>query len=134
MSETPVRSEEPDRSIRKVRLGVLGLLGVCALAIASGAGTPPPDVAPPGTYSGAAIGLAVASIATRLWASGPRKSARLQGPLIIASLALAGTIGLVALLLALAEGQWRTALFYTLAAALLSIRPPSPVGPSSGDR
>jgi hypothetical protein len=122
-----------DSSLRNLRLGVLATLAGCALVIAGSAGTPEPDTAPPTGYSATAIGLAVSSILLRLWGNSPGKSERLGMPLIAASLALAGAIGVVAVLVTLAEDQWRTGLFYTLAGAMLSIRTPSASRPTVRD-
>lgn len=122
-----------DRSLRTLRRCVLAALAVCALVIAASAGSAEPDMPPPMGYSATAIGLAVASILLRLWGNAPRRNAPMQLRLIAASLALAGAIGVVAVLLTLAEAQWRTGLFYTLAGGMLSIRTPSASRPAPRD-
>jgi peptidoglycan/LPS O-acetylase OafA/YrhL len=124
---------DADRRLRTLRLWVLAALGLCALVIAGSAGSPEPDMPPPNGYIATAIGLAIASILLRLRGSAPGRSTRLEVRLIAGSLALAGAIGIVAVLLTLSHGQWRTALFYTLAGAMLSIRTPSAPRPAPRD-
>jgi len=125
VSDGPASLPGTERTLRTLRLGVFATLCVCALVIAGSASGVPPDHPPSIGYSGTAIGLAVGSILCRLWANGPRRSERLEKSLVVASLALAGAIGIVAVLLTLAEDQWRAGLFYILAGAMLSIRIPS---------
>jgi peptidoglycan/LPS O-acetylase OafA/YrhL len=133
VSDEPAVTPDSDRSLQNLRLGVLATLAGCALVIAASAGTPEPDTAPPTGYGATAIGLAVSSILLRLWGNAPRRSERLELPLIAASLALAGAIGVVAVLVSVAEDQWRTGLFYTLAGAMLAIRTPSTSRPAARD-
>jgi peptidoglycan/LPS O-acetylase OafA/YrhL len=121
MQTSQSRAAEIDAALRRVHRGVLATLAVCALVVAATAAGDPAQ-APARGFPIAAVGLAVGAVFLRQAAS--RAPPRAHVRLTLASLLLAGGIGLVAVALALAEGSRSTALLYVLGGAILCLRPP----------
>jgi hypothetical protein len=122
VTRPPVQANPLDASLERVRRGVLLTLATCALVIvATGAaeGDPPARI-----YPVAAVGLALAAIFTRQ-AAAAAKEPRSRLRLSLASLLLAGSVGLVGVALSVAGGPRTTALAYALGAAILCLRPPA---------
>ena len=122
MSPAPQIAFESKLALRRVHRALLAFLVLCALAIAatgSAEGSGTVDL----RYTLAAIALAGASILTR-------RVTRTDAPspwharLSLASLLLAGAIGVVGAALAASGGPRRTALLYVLGSAILSLRSP----------
>jgi hypothetical protein len=118
-------SAEPDRGARRLYRGVLVGLGGSALVAAAGAAgeSSAEAPAPPAPYLAAAVGLALVSILARGRAHRGAPSAGRTSALRL-SLLCAGGLGLVGVLLGAAEGLWRAGLLYTVAGAILAVRPP----------
>jgi hypothetical protein len=126
VSQAPVPASQIDVALQRVRRAVLLTFAVCAAVIAvaapSGPGTPPASGFPI-----AAIGLGLASVLSRqLSVAAP---ARVRVYLSLASLLLAGGIGLVGVALALQGGPRATGLAYALGGAILCLRPPARLAP-----
>jgi hypothetical protein len=126
VSHVPVQSSPLDTALRRVRRAVLITFAVCA-GVISAAASGGPVGAPPRGFPIAAVGLALASVLTRQAASAAR--GRNQVRLALASLLLAGCIGLVGVALALQGGSRGIALAYVLGGAILCLRPPTPLSP-----
>jgi len=126
VSQGPVRASELDTALRRVQRGVLITFAVCALVIAatapSGTGAPPPRGFPI-----AAFALALGSVLARQVSAAAPARARVF--LALASLLLAGCVGLVGVALALQGGPRNTALAYALGGAILCLRPPARLVP-----
>ena len=124
-----------DNALQRTHRAVLLLLGACAVTIVFVA---PPDeagndsgVVPEG-YTLAAIGLSLGVVVARRLATSPVMQLRTRARLTIASLTLAGLLGLLATTLAFATGITTAALVFTLAAALFILRPPTLPRPAAG--
>ena len=122
MSQDPVRVPDLDAALRRVQRGVLLVFAVCAgiIAVAAPAG---PIQAPSRGFPIAAVALALGSVFTRQASVAARSRARVF--LALASLLLAGAIGLVGVGLALQGGPRGIALAYVLGGAILCLRPPA---------
>lgn len=132
MSPASQGAFEPDPALRRAHRGVLAILVLCAAAIAataSGEASRPTDP----RYGLVAIVLAAGSILARR-VTRDRASSPWHARLSLASLLLAGGIGLVGLLLAAGGGSRNTALLYVLGAAILALRPPPAGDRERGDR
>jgi hypothetical protein len=106
---------QPNPALRQAHRGVLAMLVLCAAAIAATASAEASGPADP-RYGLVAIVMAVGSVLA--------PSSPWHARLSLASLLLAGGIGLVGLLLAARGGSRDTALLYVLGAAILSLRAP----------
>jgi hypothetical protein len=126
VSHVPVQSSPLDAALRRVRRAVLITFAICAAVIAAAASGGPTG-APPRGFPIAAVGLALASVLTRQASASTR--GRSQVRLALASLLLAGCIGLVGVALALQGGPRGIALAYVLGGAILCLRPPAPLSP-----
>jgi peptidoglycan/LPS O-acetylase OafA/YrhL len=113
---------EPNPALRHAHRGVLAILVLCAAAIAATASAEASGPADP-RYGLAAIAMAVGSILARR-VTRDRAPSPWHARFSLASLLLAGGIGLVGLLLATRGGSRDTALLYVLGAAILSLRLP----------
>ena len=128
----PVDSSELARALRTTHRCVLALLVACAIFLALTAGTlgadEPSELVgsglPPRPFTLAAVGLALAVIATRRLSSSPAIAARARVGLWLASLACAALLGLLAAALGGLHGATQPALAFTLAAAMLVLRQP----------
>jgi hypothetical protein len=124
VSQAPILASALDAALGRVRRGVLITFAVCAAVIAAsasgGAAGPPPRGFPI-----AAVGLALASVFARQVSAAAR--GRTQIWLAVASLLLAGGIGLVGVTLALQGGSRGIALAYVLGGAILCLRPTAPL-------
>lgn len=123
MPPDPAAASELVASLTRVHRGVLLLLAACAGVIAVGSTGAPAAAEAPRVYTFAALGFALGAILLRQAAPGfaPHRGLRL----LLASLVLAGCVGLVGVALALQVGARNTALAYVLGAAILCLRPPS---------
>ena len=124
MSQNPVQASPLDAALHRVRRAVLINFAVCAAVIAAAASGGPVG-APPSGFPIAAVGLALASVLTRQASAAAR--GRSQVRLALASLLLAGCIGLVGVALGLQGGSRGIALAYVLGGAILCLRPPAPI-------
>ena len=121
---------ELERSLSRVRWGVLATLAVGALVIwTGGAGGSSRGLGPATTTL--ALLLAVGSIVTRQRAARGGTPVRLRARLLLASLLLAGGVGGVGLAVALAGGDTQTSLLLVAAGAIFALRPLPPVGPGA---
>ena len=122
MPQDSVRASEIDAALRRVQRGVLITFAVCAALIAatapSGPGTPPSR-----GYPIAAVALGLGSVLSRHASTAAPARARVY--LALASLLLAGGVGLVGVTLALHDGPRGIALAYALGGAILCLRPPA---------
>jgi FtsH-binding integral membrane protein len=126
VSQAPVQASQLDTALRRVRRAVLIAFAVCAAVIAAAASGGAAG-APPRGFPIAAVGLALGSVFTRQASAAAR--GRAQVWLALASLLLAGCIGLVGVALALQGGSRGIALAYALGGAILCLRPPAPLAP-----
>jgi len=126
VSQAPVQASQLDTALRRVRRAVLITFGVCAAVIAAAA-SGGAAAAPPRGFPIAAVGLAFASVLIRQASAMARGPARVW--LALASLLLAGCIGLVGVALALQGGPRGIALAYVLGGAILCLRPPASLAP-----
>jgi len=123
----PAAANELANALRTTHRCVLALLAACALFLAVTSGStdePTGSDLPPRPFTLAAVGLALGVIATRRVATSPAIGLRTRVALSIASLALAALLGLVASALGVLHGATQPALMFTLAAALIVLRPP----------
>jgi hypothetical protein len=129
MPPEPDAAEGVRRALRRVQLGVMGVLAVCALVVWTS--PEPPEPADLGTtdrrFTLAALALGVGSVVARRQAASPRLDALLRVRLGLAALLLAGGIGLLATALARLEGDREAALLFVLGGAILALRPPAPL-------
>ena len=115
-------ADDVNGSLRKVRLGVLATLAVCAL-VASTSGNP----AHAGQsdlqgFTWVAIALAVLCILARgVGIARPDSPARVTWILI--SLTAAAAIGLLGVAVAVQHGERQSGLLYTVGGAILTLRP-----------
>ena len=117
--------------LQTLHRSVLALLAACALSAWLSGDPELADAAPPRDWTLAAVGLAVGIIATRRLASSPVIGLRASVRLGIASLVLAGALGLLAAALSWQFGASQSALVFALAAAVFVLRPPTlPASPA----
>ncbi len=120
MNAEPVDASDLDTALRNVRRGVLAILAVSAIVVATrAAGADAP--APPNGFPIAAIALGLGSVLARHAAVATRSLTRIL--FALASPLLAAGVGLVGVALALQQGPRTTALAYVLGGALLCLRP-----------
>lgn len=124
---------EPDphalnESLRRLHRSALVSLALCALAIGIAAfvsGEPAPSEEIEGPYSLAALALAAVAILLRRSSAAPRRSLRAFVYGSVLSLLGAVGLGVLGLFVALHESLTTIGLLYTLAGALLALRPPA---------
>lgn len=126
MQQAPVRASQLDTALLRVRRGVLILFAICAGLIALTAPSEP-ATPPPRGFPIAAVSLALGSVFARQASAAARPRTRVY--LALASLLLAGCIGLVGVALALRGGPRAIALAYALGGAILCLRPPARLAP-----
>jgi hypothetical protein len=126
VQQGPLGASQLDTALLRVRRGVLILFAVCAglIAVTAPGG---PVSSPPRGFPIAAVALALGSIFARQASAAARARARVH--LALASLLLAGGIGLVGVALALRGGPRAIALAYVLGGAILCLRPPARLAP-----
>jgi hypothetical protein len=121
----PPESVADEPVLRRVHLAVLAILAGSALAIATlGAQSPEPGSEPP-FYSLAAVALAALAILSRGALVGPAPRLPHMRRRAVTSLLCAGALGALGLGVGISEAQQQTGLLYTLAGALLALRPPA---------
>jgi len=125
---TPVNA-----ALRRLHRSTIASLFLCAVGI--GIATLSRESAPAGeiegAYSWVALVLAATAILTRRTGIAPRTSLRSFIYASLASLVAAAGLGMLGLLVALKESQNTVGLLYTLAGALLVLRPPAMLGGSA---
>ncbi len=117
-----------DASLRRVHRSVLVLLALCALVAASAPVDEPGDVTAPdhSTITLCAVALAGGSVLARRLATAPRVGPGRRLWLGLASLLLAGGVGIAGVAAALMAGDRSAGLLYTLGGASLILRPLRP--------
>jgi hypothetical protein len=126
VSDAAPRSQDLDRSLRRVRLAVLVTLGAAALASLLAAPSGSETVGRGATVG--ALGLGLASVLARRQAEILRDP-RWRLALALAALLLAGGLGLLGAGLAVTKQERDVGLVYSLAGAILCLRRPPPVLP-----
>jgi hypothetical protein len=113
-----------------VRLCVWGGLALCAAVVAALRGVAPRELAPglDRALLAAALGLALASILARQLAGARRTGLRVRVWLELASLLLAGGIGLVGVAAVELGADTTRGLLHVFAGALFALRPAAPPG------
>lgn len=121
-------------SLRRLHRSAIVSLALCAIGIgiASIAGTSPPPDTTTARYSPLALALAAVAILLRRSSTGPRRSLRTFVYGSVVSLLGAVGLGLLGLFVALRESQLSMGLLYTLAGALLALRPPPTLRTDAG--
>jgi hypothetical protein len=121
-------------SLRLVHYSVLGSLIVCALVIGAWSGASGAERAGelPQGYTIAAVLLGGASILFRRSVVDPGADPRRAVWRTLASLILAGGLGLLGVAAAVREGDGTAGLLYAVAGGLLAVRPPPRFGLAAG--
>lgn len=119
---------ELERSLARVRWGVLATLAVGAIVVWVGRTEAVSRGPGPGVTTLAVV-LAVGSILARQRAARVGTPIGLRARLLVASLLLAGGVGGVGLVLGIASGDSQTALLLVAAGAIFALRPFPPAGP-----
>ena len=123
-----------DDALRRLRRSAIASLALCAvgIGIATFTAAAPRSGDVGGMYSWVALALAGTAILTRR--SGFAASRSLRGLVYgsLVSMVAAAGLGILGLAVALREAQTTVGLLYTLAGALLVLRPPAPVRDSLG--
>ncbi len=111
-----------DRALRRAHRSILVALAMCAIVIFSQgeSGDAPPERA----HALVAVGLALATIVSRRFATSPAMGIRSQVTLFLTSFACALAIGVVGVVITAAGGERQTGLIFVMAAAIFSLRPP----------
>ncbi|MGH0032115.1 MAG: hypothetical protein ACQGVC_20180 [Myxococcota bacterium] len=124
-------------SLRRLHRSAVVSLAVCAAGIGvaylAGATGQDPAGTLPRAYSFTALALAAVAILLRRSSAGPRRSLRAFVYGSVVSLLGAVGLGLLGLFVALREAQTSVGLLYTLAGALLVLRPPARIALADGD-
>jgi peptidoglycan/LPS O-acetylase OafA/YrhL len=117
---------DPDRTLQLVHRGTLGALAACAAVIAgfTELNQNTPTATP---FAVAAITLGIGAVISRQRANGTRSNPETRLRSMIICFACAAGIGGVAVGLVATEGHRQVALFYTLAGAILALRPAPPI-------
>ncbi|MDE0886313.1 MAG: hypothetical protein OSB70_12370 [Myxococcota bacterium] len=124
---TEAEIESAQRTLRGMHKAVLSLLTLLALNLFLGEfdePSPPPD--PQATT--AAVGLALAAILLRRFASSPTIRPSSAVFLSVGALFSAAALGVLGTLLALESGSAETGLLFTLAGLIFALRVPRPFG------
>ncbi len=111
-----------DLALRRAHRSILVALAMCAIVIFSQgeSGDAPPERA----HALVAVGLALATIVSRRFATSPAMGIRSQVTLFLTSFACALAIGVVGVVITAAGGERQTGLIFVMAAAIFSLRPP----------
>jgi len=137
-TEAPMTSPVPDTApvndaLRRLHRSAVVSLALCALAIGIAtflrSDTPADDVRP--LYSWVALALAGTAILTRRSGARPSGSLRVFVYGSLLSMVAAAGLGILGMLVAVRESQTTVGLLYTLAGALLVLRPPAVLGSSA---
>ncbi len=115
-----------DVALRRVHRSVLAGIGLCALLAATSGASTEGDVTSPAytPITLTAVALAAGAVLARRAATAPGAPARRRVTLTLASLLLAGGVGLSGVAAALIAGDRRAGLLYALGGAILILRPP----------
>ena len=122
--------EAPDaeRALQVTHRGVLILLVLMGSGLLLGDFDAPPPAPDPGVTT-AGIGLALAAIALRRFASAPTLAPTMAVFLSLGALVSAAGLGLLGVLIALQTDSRETGLFFTLAGLIFALRRPGGATP-----
>ncbi len=116
-------------ALRRVHRSVLAGIGLCALVAATHDASAPGDVTAHAPVTWAAVALAAGSVLARRAATAPSLAPRGRLIFSLASLLLAGGVGLAGVAAALLAGDRQAGLLYALGGAILILRPPPALAP-----
>jgi hypothetical protein len=108
--------------LRRTRASVLALLGVCAVVIALH-GFDHPEPPPDRWATTLGVGLGLGTVVLRRLGASPRVGPRTGFLCMVASLALAGGLGLLGAWMAWRIDATRTGILFTLAGTIFAVRP-----------
>ena len=111
-----------DLALRRAHRSILVALAMCAIVIFTQgeSGDAPPERA----HAVVALGLALATIVSRRFATSPAMGIRSRVTLVLTSFGCALAIGVVGVVITAAGGERQTGLVFVMAAAIFSLRPP----------